>query len=138
MLDKLEKICKNFPTDQAKQEFAKLFNAVAQNPDKAMYLLKNHPEKFSQLFRSDILNQALLTAGISWGVLTTILTYMLESYFASMQKDAGRLGVMKAIDKLDDYRYYADANKTDSNVSIANSTNKTTTKYPSSNWLAKK
>jgi phosphate starvation-inducible membrane PsiE len=77
------------------------------NPQKTMTLLINHPEKLFASMKSKTLSNALIVAGISWTAFTTLMTYLLASYFASLQKDAGRLGVMKSIEELNDYRYYA-------------------------------
>jgi len=60
--------------------------------------------------------QALITNGIvkagaittgGWTALSLGLTFALQSAFASTQKKAGRLGVMKALEELKDPAYYA-------------------------------
>ena len=45
--------------------------------------------------------------GVSWATLTLVLTYAFQSWLADMQLKAGRLGVMKSLEELDDSRYYA-------------------------------
>ena len=41
------------------------------------------------------------------------MTYALESWLADMQLKAGRLGVMKAMESLEDPRYYANIESTE-------------------------
>ena len=41
------------------------------------------------------------------------MTYALESWLADMQLKAGRLGVMKAMESLEDPRYYANIEPTE-------------------------
>ena len=108
MLNRLEKVMEKSANSGLKEEMNKLLQTMMQNPQKTLILLINHPEKLMSAFKSETLAKTLWAAGISWTVFTTILTYCLASYFASMQKDAGRLGVMKSIEDLQDYRYYAD------------------------------
>ena len=54
------------------------------------------------------LQKALLIAGISIPTFSIVITYIIESWLADMQIKAGRLGVMKSLDDLNDIRYYAD------------------------------
>ena len=58
------------------------------------------------------LKKALAAAGISWTAFSIIMTYAVESWLADMQLKAGRLGVMKAMESLEDPRYYANIERT--------------------------
>ena len=49
------------------------------------------------------------------------MTYAIEAWLADIQLKAGRLGVMKAIEGLDDYRYYANVEK-DESIAMPNQT----------------
>ena len=46
--------------------------------------------------------------GITWVALNVLLTWAIQSWLADLQLKAGRLGVMKAMESLDDPAYYAD------------------------------
>ena len=59
------------------------------------------------------LKKALAAIGVSWTVFTLAITYAIESWLADMQLKAGRLGVMKAIESLEDPRYYANVEPTE-------------------------
>ena len=68
----------------------------------------NDPEEARKIFMTPALKTAMLATGITWGVICTALTFAVQSYFAKLQKEAGRLGVMKAMEELQDDRIYAD------------------------------
>ena len=101
----LEIILENIP----KEELAKIIKTALDEFSK-------NPEKFMQAVKNGDLNKAFLTksaievpavAGSTYTALTILLTFITESIFASMQKQAGRLGVMKALEELKDVEYYA-------------------------------
>ena len=56
---------------------------------------------------TDGLKKAVAAAGISWTAINVAITYTIESILADLQLKSGRLGVMKALDSLDDPAYYA-------------------------------
>ena len=64
--------------------------------------------KLSSIFITPQLRTALAAAGISWAAFTIGITYLAEAIMADMQLKAGRLGVMKAMESLEDPAYYAD------------------------------
>ncbi len=75
-----------------------------------------NPQKFMQALNDGDLSAAFLTKGVvaipvvgsaAYTALTVVFTFITESIFASMQKQAGRLGVMKALEELKDVEYYA-------------------------------
>ncbi len=99
-------ILKNMP----KEELQKIM-------DTAFEEFTKNPAKFIQALQSGELKNVFLTKGIAvtavaapavWSALSMILAFTVESVFASMQKQAGRLGVMKALEELEDVRFYAD------------------------------
>ncbi len=108
MIDKLEKLAGSVPQKEFFEAFNKILAAAAENPDKFMHLIKENPDALMASFNTPIFRQTLLAAGISWGVFTTGMMFMLSSYFAKLQLEAGRLGVMKSLNELSDYKYYAD------------------------------
>lgn len=106
-------ILKNMP----KEELQKIM-------DTAFEEFTKNPAKFIQALQSGELKNVFLTKGIAvtavaapaiWSALSMILAFTIESVFASMQKQAGRLGVMKALEELEDVRFYADM-KPENNV----------------------
>ncbi len=93
---------------------AKELNKIIQN---AMEAFKKNPAGFIEALKSGKIKSALVTGtavkisaltGTTYAGLTLLLSYIIESAFASMQKKAGRLGVMKALEELQDPSFYAD------------------------------
>ena len=76
-------------------------------PEKFVKLMSD-PEEAKKIFMTPALKTAMVTTGISWAVICVALTFAVQSYFAKLQKEAGRLGVMKAMEELQDDRIYAD------------------------------
>ena len=105
VLANLEKIFDNIPKD----ELNGIKNAMLKE-------LKEHPDEFMKALRTGQLPAAFLTdglikaaaaAGISWTVLNIALIWSIQSWLADIQLKSGRLGVMKAIESLEDPAYYA-------------------------------
>ncbi len=105
VISNLEKIYDNIP----KEELAGIGKALLKE-------LKEHPDEFMQALKSGTLATSLLTnglvasaaaVGISWTALNIIIIWAVQTLLADMQLKAGRLGVMKAIESLDDPAYYA-------------------------------
>lgn len=105
VISNLEKIYDNIP----KEELVGIRNALLKE-------LKEHPDEFMRSLTSGTLATSLLTnglvksaaaVGISWTVLNIVLIWSIQTVLADMQLKAGRLGVMKAIESLDDPAYYA-------------------------------
>ena len=59
-----------------------------------------------EIFVTKKLKVATGIASGTWAALSFLTAYALESAFASMQKKAGRLGVMKGLEELEDVEYY--------------------------------
>lgn len=106
IIPKLEKILNNIP----KEEMTAIWNKIVQefnaHPDEFIKLVKSG--KVGKIFMTPGLKKALAAAGISWTVFTLAMTYAIESWLADIKLKAGRLGVMKAMEGLNDPRYYAD------------------------------
>ncbi len=105
IISNMETITRNIP----KEDLIKIMDATINAA------LKD-PEKFAQWVKSGSMANVLMTEGLAkgiaiastaWAALSFVLTFTLESIFASIQKDAGRLGVMKALEDLQDKTYYA-------------------------------
>ena len=79
------------------------FNA---HPDEFIKLVKSG--KVGQIFMTPGLKRTLKIAGISFTTFTLVMTYAIESWLADIKLKAGRMGVMKAMEGLNDPRYYAD------------------------------
>lgn len=110
ILPKVEKILDNIP----KEELTKIWNKVVEefnaHPDEFLKLLNSG--KIGTIFMTPGLKKTLAAASISWILFTTAITYAISSWLGELQLKAGRLGVMKAIEGLDDYRYYANIEPT--------------------------
>ncbi|MCQ2789091.1 MAG: hypothetical protein MJ229_01810 [bacterium] len=106
VLPRLEKICQNVPKEELNQVFNSILKELQENPDEFIAMLKKN--KVSNVFMTPNLKKALAVAGISWTTFTISITYAIESWLADMQLKSGRLGVMKALEELDDNAYYAD------------------------------
>lgn len=102
----IQTILKNTP----KEELSKIINTALEEFGK-------NPAKFMQALENGELKNILITKGVAvaavaapvtWSAVTLVITFIVESIFASMQKQAGRLGVMKALEELEDTKFYAD------------------------------
>ncbi len=106
IIPKLEKMLNNIP----KEEMTAIWNKIVQefnaHPDEFIKLVKSG--KIGQIFMTPGLKKALKIAGISFTTFTLAMTYAIESWLADIKLKAGRLGVMKAMEGLNDPRYYAD------------------------------
>ncbi len=115
-------ILKNMP----KEELSKIMDTAVEE-------FKKNPDKFIKALQTGQLKAVFLTKGIAitaiatpvaWNALSAIMTFTVVSTFASMQKQAGRLGVMKAFEELEDYKFYANMEAQNSdNASFASKTN---------------
>lgn len=107
ILPRLEKICQNVPKEELNQVFNSILKELQENPDEFVAMLRKN--KVPNVFLTPNLKKALAVAGVSWTAFTISITYAIESWLADMQLQSGRLGVMKALEELDDNTYYADA-----------------------------
>ena len=142
IIPKVEKILNNIPKEELDKITSKLVQEFNDHPDEVLKLLSTG--KITNIFVTPGLKKALAAAGISWTVFTVAMTYAVEAWLANMQLKAGRLGVMKAMESLDDPAYYANVEPATItnmqtnpiNNSQNNKTNNSTTK-DSSNLLEK-
>lgn len=107
MLRCFDRVVKNIPAEELDKAFTKILDMAFAEPEKFIAFCKN-PANFTSLFMTKSLKKVLWTAGISYGVFIMAITFAVQSYFAKLQKEAGRLGVMKAMEELQDDRIYAD------------------------------
>lgn len=111
ILDNLEKIGNNIPQDDLEKIFTTFKQMLEKNPQEAMEMLKNSGT-LKKIFLTKDIKIIGAVAGGTWASLNLILTFIFESYLAKLQKEAGRLGVMKAMEELDDARFYANTEQT--------------------------
>lgn len=102
----IETIVKNLPAEQTNKILSIAWSEFEKNPQKFMIALQNG-DLSKVVATQDIMIASGVAAGI-WGALSFLLNYTVESVFASMQKKAGRLGVMQGLEELKDDRFYAD------------------------------
>jgi hypothetical protein len=105
ILSNFEKSINNIP----KKELENIMNSIVtefnKNPDEFVKLVSTG--KLKSIFMTPELQKTLTALGIAIPTFTLIITYTIESWLADMQMKAGRLGVMKSLEDLDDIRYYA-------------------------------
>ena len=106
MIPKVQKVFENLPKEELDQITSKLVEEFNKRPDEMIKLMTSG--KLSSIFITPQLRTALAAAGISWAAFTIGITYLAEAIMADMQLKAGRLGVMKAMESLEDPAYYAD------------------------------
>ena len=82
--------------------------------------------KIKSIFMTPQLEKALTVAGISWTVFSFAMAYVIQAWLANMQLKAGRLGVMKAMESLDDPAYYANIEPTKNTVQTVQTKTSTT------------
>jgi len=128
ILPKLEKMLNNIP----KEEMTAIWNKVVQefnaHPDEFIKLVRSG--KVGSIFMTPGLKKALKIAGISFTTFTLAMTYVIESWLADIKLKAGRLGVMKAMEGLNDPRYYADIEPAQKHEQASNLIAKITPKTP--------
>ncbi len=107
LMKTLERVNKNIPVGVINDAVKKILDIAIKEPQKFAKMLEN-PQEFKNILMTKNLSMLLLASGISWGVFTTAVTFAIQSYFAKLQIEAGRLGVMKAMDELSDPTIYAD------------------------------
>lgn len=121
IIPKLEKMIGNIP----KEEMTAIWNKIVQefnaHPDEFVKLVKSG--KVGQIFMTPGLKKALRIAGISFTTFSLVMTYAIESWLADIKLKAGRLGVMKAMEGLNDPRYYADIEPAQQQVQQTKSSN---------------
>ncbi len=110
MIPKIEKILNNLPKEELQKIQAKMLEEFNKNPDAFMKLIETG--KLKSIFMTPQLEKALTVAGISWTVFSFAMAYVIQAWLANMQLKAGRLGVMKAMESLDDPAYYANIEPT--------------------------
>ncbi len=101
----LEKVVKNLPKEQLEEIISVALKSFLENPAKFMSAMKNGQLK--EMFITKGIKNAAIIAGASYTTLNILGIFAVESYIASLQKRASRLGTMKALEELEDPRYYA-------------------------------
>jgi hypothetical protein len=109
IIPNLKKIVDNIPKEELSKIADSMIKAFEKNPDEFVSFIKNGG--LSKMFFTPEVKTAMASTGISWGVFVFVMTYAIESWLAEMQLKAGRLGVMKSLESLEDYRYYANVIK---------------------------
>ena len=115
IIENFEKIGKNIPQDKLNEILDSFIKMAEKNPQDAMEFLKD-PKNLRNIFITKDVAKYGSIAATTWSALNLGLTFALESYLASLQKQAGRLGVMKAMEELDDPRYYANIEPTQTTI----------------------
>ena len=111
IIPKIEKILDNIPKEEINKITSRIIKEFQEHPDEFVKLVQSG--KLGSILMTPGLKKALAAAGISWTAFSIIMTYAVESWLADMQLKAGRLGVMKAMESLEDPRYYANIEPTE-------------------------
>lgn len=105
ILGNLEKSIDNIPKAELKKIMNSMIEEFNKNPDEFVKLVKSG--RLTEIFLTPELQKTLAIAGVSIPTLSIVITYAISSWLASLELRAGRLGVMKSLEELDDPRYYA-------------------------------
>lgn len=106
ILPNIEKILNNIPKDELNKIGQTLLKEFKEHPDEFIKALRTG--QLATVFMTDSLVRAAATVGVSWVALNIALIWTIQTWLADIQLKAGRLGVMKAIESLEDPAYYAD------------------------------
>ena len=107
IIDNVDKMLDNLPQEKLEELISTIKEAISKNPYEVLNLM-NDKGKLKDIFVTKGMTGAVAGASASWAALNFAVTFAIESYLAKLQKEAGRLGVMKALEELDDPLYYAD------------------------------
>ena len=111
IIPKIETILANIPKEELSKITSRIIKEFNEHPDEFIKLVQTG--KLGSIFITPEIKKALAIAGVSWTAFSIIMTYAVESWLADMQLKAGRLGVMKAMESLEDPRYYANIEPTE-------------------------
>ncbi len=105
IVQNISKVWERIPKEQLKGIMGAIVKQFNENPDKLVEALKSG--RIMKAFATPQIKSALAAAGVTWTAFTAVMTYAISSWLADMELRAGRLGVKKAMDELQDHRYYA-------------------------------
>ena len=105
-LNNVEKLIDNIPKEKLNEILDILGKEFDKDPLKLIKALGSKGA-LKELFLTKGIKITGATLSALWATLSLGATFAIESYLASLQKQAGRLGVMKAIEELEDPKYYA-------------------------------
>lgn len=104
-IGKLKKVIAKMPKEEMKNIMNAMIKEFNEHPDQFIAYVRSG--KIMNIYKTPALEKAAAAAGISWIAINVAVTYAIEAILADLQLKAGRLGVMKALDSLDDPAYYA-------------------------------
>lgn len=121
------KIIENMPTEKLGEILSVMQKEMKENPIGFIKIVAEG--RIKTLFITPEAAGAVVGLGAAWGALSLLATFVVESYLAKLQKEAGRLGVMKALEELSDPLYYANTEQTELSIPSTNTpaTTQTTT-----------
>ena len=104
-LGKLKEVIKRLPKDEMKKIVSAMINEFSEHPDQFIAYVQSG--KILRFYQTEGFKKAVIAAGVSWTAVNLALIYTIESILADLKLKSGRLGVMKALDSLQDPAYYA-------------------------------
>lgn len=111
ILPRIEKILNDIPEDKIRNIINTLIKEYEANPEKFIYFMEQG--SLRSMLVTPAMNKTLVGLGIGWFSANLVVSYIIEQILADMQLKAGRLGVMKAMEALDDPAYYANIEPTE-------------------------
>ena len=112
-IPRVENIIKSIPSEEIDNLVRRIEKAHLENPDVQL----NYDDISSAFFETPFIANLILGGTITYGVLQLTLLFTIASIFAQLELKAGKLGVMKSLEDLQDYRYYAPMEQTKNNSS---------------------
>jgi len=109
----IKTIYENIPTEDLNKIINCIKEELDKNPEQFMIAVKEGG--LAKIIASKTTIKIAGIATATWTALGFIVSYIFESFLAGMQKNAGKLGVMNALEELNDVRYYADENPSPKN-----------------------
>jgi len=120
MAGNINKIIKNLPKDELKTLYDKLINLGQQDPETFAKFVKDNQKS---LLMSPMVKKFMYAMGISYPVGILGVFYLMQLYFSELQRKAGKIGTMKAIEELDNPINFADVSQTQNNINPEPETN---------------
>lgn len=111
ILPRIEKMIDDIPEDKIRAIVDTLIKEYKANPEKFIYFIQQGSIK--SILVTPSMKKTMAAIGVGWVAANFVVSYIIEQILADMQLKAGRLGVMKAMEALDDPAYYANIEPTE-------------------------
>lgn len=106
-IPKIQTIINNIPDKEIKNILDGIMKEYEEHPDELVASISNG--SILKAFATPKLAVAAGAIGAGWFAINMLIGFTIESILANIQLKAGRLGVMKALESLEDPAYYANS-----------------------------